>query len=514
MNNIGEEMKKNKMKWLGSLALAATLSLGFSLPQNTEAANTYPTRTVSVIDFGAKPNDNALDTSAIQSAINDVSSKGGGIVEIPSGTYEVALNGGTAINMQSNVHLKMADDTVVKLRPNSLGVHRMFLISGGDENVRISGGTIIGDRNSHTGTTGEWGHGIHLYGATKNVEVYGTTIKDFWGDGLAIENAEYSIPDGFYIDRVTADNNRRQGLSIIAGRNIKVTNSVFKNTNGTDPAAGIDIEKDPPYDKAVENVEISNNLLEGNQGGGIEFAYSTSPTVIVKHNIIRNNQEIGVYFGRSENVTLEGNYIYNNGTNPNFNYNSGNGVWMNWSKNNKIIGNVIDGSHKNGIQGLNGIDGNIIEGNKITNSKGTAITTYGGYNMIIRNNHISGNANNSIVVSSGSATQSNNGSGTVYKEPAVTVGIINEETPPIEEPNPPVEEPTEPTPAPTNPEIEALKKQVEELKAENTQLKENVEKLETANDLLENQNGQLNSKVNAIKSAFNNFVQAMNNLLN
>ena len=46
--------------------------------------------------------------------------------------------------------------------------------------------------------------------------------------------------------RVTADNNRRQGLSIVEADGVLVTDSIFSNTHGTRPSAGIDLEPDQP----------------------------------------------------------------------------------------------------------------------------------------------------------------------------------------------------------------------------------------------------------------------------
>ena len=36
----------------------------------------------------------------------------------------------------------------------------------GVSDVEISGGRIIGERDAHLGTTGEWGHGVMIRGAS------------------------------------------------------------------------------------------------------------------------------------------------------------------------------------------------------------------------------------------------------------------------------------------------------------------------------------------------------------
>ena len=48
---------------------------------------------------------------------------------------------------------------------------------------------------------------------------------------------------------VTTDGAWRNGLSVISAINLTVVDSVFKNTNGTNPQCGIDLEPDFPTDK-------------------------------------------------------------------------------------------------------------------------------------------------------------------------------------------------------------------------------------------------------------------------
>ena len=53
-------------------------------------------------------------------------------------------------------------------------------------NVTVEGGlTIIGDRESHTATTGESGHGIRVVNS-HNVHVSDVDIRYTWGDGVCV----------------------------------------------------------------------------------------------------------------------------------------------------------------------------------------------------------------------------------------------------------------------------------------------------------------------------------------
>ncbi|WP_409301235.1 right-handed parallel beta-helix repeat-containing protein [Peribacillus sp. SCS-155] len=385
-----KNMRKKKYRFLLPIALCLAL-LSFAIPydQVVNAADINITKT------GAIPNDGKLDTNAIQRAIDDVASSGGGIVDIPAGTYDVAVDtDGTALTMKSNVHIRLAEDSVIELRPNDQGIYRMFFL-GDVDNVAFSGGTLVGDRSAHEGTDGEWGHGIQIYGHATNVEISRMTFKNFWGDGIEISSRDSNVPDGVKINRITADNNRRQGLSIVAGRNIQVTNSVFKNTNGTPPSAGIDLERDPPYDKRLENVTITNNVLENNEGYGLAFVYVDSHTIHASGNKIRNNKEGGVFLGNANKTTVRDNVISGNGSKikDDATQNFGSGVFLNYSSENTIAGNDIDQNYRYGIHALNGVNDNVFKENKITNNKSEAIKLYGDANTRIIDNQISGNGN-------------------------------------------------------------------------------------------------------------------------
>ncbi len=114
-----------------------------------------------------------------------------------------------------------------------------LLTISGVSNVWVIGGTLEGERDQHKGKSGEWGYGLRIGKGAKHVTVSNLVSKKMWGDGFYVQDAEDVRFCG-----VTADANRRQGLSIIQADGLLVLNSVFKNTHGTRPAAGIDFEPD------------------------------------------------------------------------------------------------------------------------------------------------------------------------------------------------------------------------------------------------------------------------------
>ena len=75
-----------------------TKSAAFSMPR--VALPQFADRTFSVLDYGADPTGVALSTDAIQRAIDDCSTAGGGTVVIPEGIYHTA-----PLTLKSNVRL-------------------------------------------------------------------------------------------------------------------------------------------------------------------------------------------------------------------------------------------------------------------------------------------------------------------------------------------------------------------------------------------------------------------------
>src|SRR5699024_9046472 len=64
------------------------------------------------------------------------------------------------------------------------------------------------------------------------------------------------------------DNNRRNGISIISGRNIEINNVFISNTNGQNPQSGIDIEPNS-NDDILENIKLLNIETFNNTMNGI-----------------------------------------------------------------------------------------------------------------------------------------------------------------------------------------------------------------------------------------------------
>lgn len=221
------------------------------------------------------------DTAAIQAAIDMVSGTGG-TVQIPDGTYMINPVAKSSVRshgleIDGAMTVSLSPGATLQAIATSSDTYAVIMIYPGASNVSVVGGTIQGERSAHLGTTGEWGMGIYV-GNTggSNVFLQGITSVDAWGDGFYVSGGT-----NVTVCNVTANNNRRNGMSIINVNGMTVTNSAFKNTAGTPPEAGIDIE--PDAGETVNNVTISGSQFLGNHGAGftsgVRFALAGSAAV-------------------------------------------------------------------------------------------------------------------------------------------------------------------------------------------------------------------------------------------
>ncbi|MEW4412099.1 glycoside hydrolase family 28 protein [Clostridium sp. AN503] len=99
----------------GSLTVSGSRQPGTPLSWETAEAilekihdPVFPDLKVDVTDYGAVPDDGGLDTKAIQAAIDQVSSQGGGMVVVPEGVFDTG-----AIVLKENVNLHLESENTV-----------------------------------------------------------------------------------------------------------------------------------------------------------------------------------------------------------------------------------------------------------------------------------------------------------------------------------------------------------------------------------------------------------------
>lgn len=259
-------------------------------------------QTSVVIPSNSEPD----NTKAINGAITSAKSDGNNRVRLSSGQHRIRghvigyqqnyLRDLGGIALQDNLELELDASSELKVIPNGERQYVCLRIYD-KENVKVVGGKLIGERTEHSGTLGEWGYGIAITGG-KDVIIKDVTSNDMYGDGFNIQvhreiedgggQTGLNIPENITIDNVRASNNLRQGMSIEAGKNIMVRDSVFENTKGKAPESGVDIE---PWDAAhlSEYITFDNCTFRNNNGHGLLITREGTKHVRVLNSLFEEN---------------------------------------------------------------------------------------------------------------------------------------------------------------------------------------------------------------------------------
>src|SRR4249919_54030 len=253
------------------------------------------------------------DTSALQAAINALPSTGG-TVFIPAGTYLV--DAVRSVQLRSLMHLQMDPAAKLVAKTTSSDSYNV-LLADVLHDVEISGGQIVGERDSHIGTIGEGGHGIRIRGCQR------VTIRDIicskgWGDGITVGprpnfGKTFTYSADVVLANVVCTGNRRNGVSIGDVNGMKVYDSEFSNTTETKHQCGIDVEPSPDIDGSgrCDDVHIENCNLAGNAAYGINIWKNTYNIVLTKC-MIQNNRTCGMVTRGLNGATFSDNTICNN----------------------------------------------------------------------------------------------------------------------------------------------------------------------------------------------------------
>jgi len=234
------------------------------------------------------------DTAIFQKSLNKTAIKGQ-TLEIPAGTYNVR-----PLYIPANSSVVLDAGAVIQATAG-YGENDHLLNISDVQNVSISGtpGQSIFRMRKAEYTSGEFRHCLAIEGAT-NVTIGGIQCNDSGGDGAYIGEGRQGYSANIKILNSGFDNNRRQGLSLISGRDIVITNCTFSNTSGTAPSAGIDIEPNQTSD-FLQDIVIDHSSSTGNEGSGLVFGIqrlnASSPPISIKVSNFKSerNEESGFY---------------------------------------------------------------------------------------------------------------------------------------------------------------------------------------------------------------------------
>lgn len=219
-----------------------------------------------------------------------------------------------AVNIPSDFHLIMTDNTHLRMQPNNYKKPSLigFYLAN---NVVLEGGNLYGDRDTHDysdGGTHEWGNTITLTGS-KNITIKDTKSFNATGDAISIGSYRHAFStDYVYCDNIKITGNtlskcRRNGISIGDGRNILIDNNRFIDngvdtilSKGTAPRMGIDIEphnRDGVIYQIANNITISNNIETG--GASLAFYIAAGNDIIIENNTTQGSIS---YYGTHNSI--------------------------------------------------------------------------------------------------------------------------------------------------------------------------------------------------------------------
>ncbi|GAA3413518.1 right-handed parallel beta-helix repeat-containing protein [Paenibacillus hodogayensis] len=322
--------------------------------------------TVNVKWFGAKGDGVTDDTQAINNAI------GGGSVTayIPQGVYLINADASgigdfsAGIEAKDHTTIVISPQAVLKAKPTSAGRYTIINIFG-KQNVTVEGGgKMIGERDEHTGTTGEQGYAIGIGGST-HVRIRNLYLANCWGDGAVVgqDKVKTGSKDVAFFN-VRCDNNRRQGVSVTYGEDVLFDGCTFENTSGTLPQCGMDIEPDTGGN--CRRVTIVNCLFQNNANYGLSL---NGRVGTVENIVVDSNRFVGTGAFNSvwnvNNVTFKNNVV-------DVLYTYQGAVYMSIIKNHLVEGNLI--RNPNGVaMDVKTSSGVQVVNNLFTNVKSTSV---------------------------------------------------------------------------------------------------------------------------------------------
>lgn len=278
------------------LLVAAPALLLPALPSFAKAAGARAERTAIAPDtgsganirtFGAKGDGRAIDSPAINKAIEYVSARGGGTVWVPAGTYL-----SFSIRLKSNVTLYLDQGAIIEAAETPFE----GLPAGGydsPETMNAAFDKFQDFGHSHWHNSLIWGEGLHDIAITGPGLIWGKGLARDWHDedgvggsrkpgvgdkSIALKNCrnvtlrDFKVlrggwfcllatgVDNLTIDNVTVDTNR-DGFDIDCCRNVRVTNCTVNSPydDGICPKSSFALG----YARSTENVTIANCLLSG-----------------------------------------------------------------------------------------------------------------------------------------------------------------------------------------------------------------------------------------------------------
>ncbi|WP_010522429.1 right-handed parallel beta-helix repeat-containing protein [Aquimarina agarivorans] len=239
-------------------------------------------------------------TDNLQAAIDWASNEGFGKIRLPKGHYLLGKYGNdiyqAGIELNNNMALLLDKEAVIEMAKNDKWNYCAISINNA-KHVVVSGGTIIGDRDSHVytprqsdgSTVHDEGHLICINGESQFITIENTVLAKANGDGILMVGSKKGATEQKLKNIVVRNNNfsenRRQGISLVGSSEVLIENNEIHHTRGTSPQFGIDMEGAGRINK---NITIRSNYFHHNTGGDI--VNTAAKNVLVEGNVLTQGE--------------------------------------------------------------------------------------------------------------------------------------------------------------------------------------------------------------------------------
>jgi hypothetical protein len=246
-------------------AQASEVSVSLKNPNKVQEISSGKETAANAAWWGFDENDS---TVAIQQAINSGASK----VIIPYVGKDWVVG---PIKLAGNQEIIFEPGVVVVAKKGEFkGVFDCLFSGISVSNITLQGyGAVLkmrkDDYRSLVYPKSEHRHVLE-FRSCENIKILGLRLESSGGDGIFIGTTTYKPylqSKNVEIRDCICDNNFRQGISVTSIDGLLIDNCVLKNTSGTSPEAGIDIEPND-FINMIVNAVISNCVSENNGGSG------------------------------------------------------------------------------------------------------------------------------------------------------------------------------------------------------------------------------------------------------
>ncbi|TMV48697.1 right-handed parallel beta-helix repeat-containing protein [Paenibacillus mesophilus] len=269
---------------------------------------------ISLKWFGAKGDGVTEDTAAFQAAFDAAAGRKLFVPKQRGGYYlshQLFIRSRTTVEFEAGTIVQAVDTLSVTAPYEKL--FRLLDVS----DVRIIGNGAVLRMNKAAYTTGEHAHIFDISGSS-NITIEHVNANDSGGDGFYIGayQSVNTVCRNIVFVNCQADNNRRQGMSIISADGLLADNCRFTNTIGTAPQAGVDIEPNHPGDR-LRNIRFVNCVAEGNKSRGFmtmikKLSPASEQVDIVFQNCVSRNNAFGfaTVYGKDGSAAAKGEVKY------------------------------------------------------------------------------------------------------------------------------------------------------------------------------------------------------------